>query len=167
MSSSRYIEIPLATLWISHDTCTRCSCKLNGRLTCEFLRSTCIRPCLVHKTRGTAVLYYFPSDSQWITPLNKICRSCTCSNGQRTCINCNPILRININVNRALKNRNEKQSPIGEYSLLPSKPKLVKIIPCLIQINTSSHQLILPGQQTWIENHCYLCSKYSGQLIMC
>ncbi|CAF0826375.1 unnamed protein product [Rotaria sordida] len=165
--SSRYIEIPRETSWIDRNTCTRCSCKTDGRLTCEFLHATCNRPCLLQKTRPVLVMYYFPSGSKWFTPPNDKCRSCTCINGQRTCINCDQILKININMNRVLKNNNQKQSAIGEYSLLPSGPTSIKTKPCLLQINISSHRLVLPGQQTWFENRCYFCSKTDGRLISC
>ena len=167
-NSSRYIEIPVGTLWIDHNVCTRCSCKTDGRLTCEFLYGTCNQPCLVHKTRHIPVLYYFPSGSKWITPVKSKCRSCTCLNGQRRCINCDPILKIAINTNRILKNQeDQKQSAVGQYSILPSVSSSVRTRPCLLKINISSHQLILSGQKVWFKNRCYFCSKQYGRLISC
>ncbi|CAF3454708.1 unnamed protein product [Rotaria sp. Silwood1] len=166
--SSRYIEIPRETSWVDRNTCTRCACQSNGRLTCEFLHATCNRPCLLQKTRPILVMYYFPSGSKWVTPPNDKCRSCACVNGQRTCINCDQILKIDIKTNTVLNNNNQqKQWAIGEYSLLPSIQTPIKTKPCLLQINMSSHRLILPGQQTWFESRCYFCSKTDGRLISC
>ncbi len=162
--SSRYIEIPRETSWIDRDTCTQCSCSLNGRLTCEFLSSTCNRPCLIHKTRPVSVMYYFSSGSKWLTPPNDKCRSCSCINGERRCINCEQVLKIDID---AKNNNDQQKSAIGEYRLSPSIPTSAKTTPCLIQISISSHRLILPGQQTWFEGRCYFCSKRDGRLISC
>lgn len=166
--SSRYIEIPLKTSWIDRDTCTRCTCSSEGRLMCEFLHKICSRPCLIQKTRPISIMYYFPSGSKWITPPNDKCRSCACTNGQRKCINCDQVLKIDINDNRILKNNNnQQQSSIGEIRLLPSIPTSTKTKPCLLKINTNSHRLILPGQQTWFESNCYLCSGGDGRLMSC
>ncbi|CAF2258900.1 unnamed protein product [Rotaria magnacalcarata] len=166
--ASRYMEIPRETSWVDRDTCTRCACTLDGRLACEYLHATCNRPCLIQKTRPISVMYYFPSGSKWLTPSNDKCRSCTCVDGQRRCINCDQVLQIDINANRFLKNKNrQQQSGIGEYSLLPSTQKVEKTKPCLIKITVSSHRLILPGQKTWFENRCYFCSKTDGRLISC
>ena len=161
--SSRYIELPRETSWIDRDTCTRCSCGSNGRLTCEFLHPACSRPCLVHKSRPISIIYYFPSGSKWLTPPNDRCRSCICINGQRKCINCDQILKIDIDD----KNNNPQRSAIGEYSLLPSIQAPVKTIPCMLKMNASSQRLILPGQRTWFEGRCYYCSKPGGRLISC
>ncbi|CAF3811378.1 unnamed protein product [Rotaria socialis] len=166
--ASRYMEIPRETSWVDRDTCTRCACTLDGRLTCEYLHATCNRPCLIQKTRPISVMYYFPSGSKWLTPPNDKCRSCTCVDGQRRCINCDQVLQIDINASRFLKNKNQQQqSGIGEYSLLPSTPEAEKTKPCLIKTTVSSHRLILPGQKTWFENRCYFCSKNDGRLIPC
>jgi hypothetical protein len=167
--SSRYIEIPRQTSWIDRDTCIRCSCLLDGRLSCEYLHTTCNRPCLIHKTRPISLMYYFPSGSKWLTPPNDKCRSCMCVNGQRKCTNCDQILNIDIDSRPVFNNNNNNQrgSAIGEYRLLPSISTTVKIKPCLLQINISSHRLILPGQQTWFEERCYFCSKRDGRLISC
>ena len=115
------------------------------------------------------MMYYFPPGSKWLTPPHDKCRSCMCSNGQRKCINCDQILKISIDSKIVLNNNNQQQqgSAVGEYSLLPSVSTSVKIKPCLLQINTSSHRLILPGQQTWFEERCYFCSKRDGRLIIC
>lgn len=169
--SSLYIEIPRETSWIDRDTCTRCACTSNGLLTCEYLHATCNRPCLVQKTRPVSVMYYFPSGSKWLTPPSDKCRSCSCVNGQRRCINCDQILQININANRLSNNNNnyyrQQQTAIGEYSVVPSASQLEKTKPCLVKITSSAHRLILPGQQTWVENRCYFCSKTDGRLIFC
>lgn len=166
--SSRYIEIPRETSWVDRDTCTRCSCSSNGRLSCEYLHATCNRPCLIHKTRPISLMYYFPSGSKWLTPPNDKCRSCMCINGQRKCINCDQILKIDVDTQTVLNdNNNQRGSAIGEYSLLPSVIPSVKTKPCLLQITTSSHRLVLPGQQTWFEERCYFCSKRGSRLISC
>ncbi len=164
--SSRYIEIPRETSWIDRDTCTRCSCSLDGRLSCEYVHATCIRPCLIHKTRPISLMYYFPSGSKWLTPPNDKCRSCMCTNGQRKCINCDQILKIDID-SKTVLNNNQQGAAIGEFSLLPLISTSDKIKPCLLEINTNSHRLILPGQQTWFEERCYFCSKRGGRLISC
>ena len=167
-NSSRYVEIPVGTLWVDRNGCTRCSCKTDGRLTCEFLYETCNQPCLVHKPRHIPVLYYFPSGSTWITPLKSKCRSCTCLNGQRRCINCDPILKIAINTKKILKSKeNQKQSAVDRYGILSSVSSSIRTRPCLLQINVSSHQLILSGQKVWFKNRCYFCSKQYGGLISC
>jgi hypothetical protein len=167
--SSRYIEIARETSWTDRNTCTKCSCTLDGRLTCEYLYATCQRPCLVHKNRPISIMYYFPSGSKWLTPPNDKCRSCMCVNGQRKCIRCDQVLQISIDTNTALTNNNNNQqrSAIGEYSLLPSSSSSVKTKPCLLQTSISSHRLILPGQQTWFEGRCYFCSKGGGRLLSC
>lgn len=166
--SSRYVEIIRDTSWTDFGACTRCSCTSNGRLTCEFLHATCTRPCLVQKTLPVSVLYYFPSGSKWLTPPHDKCRSCICVNGQRRCINCDQVLRIDIDASRMLKNDHQQhQSSIGEFNLLPSMNIPIKIVPCVVQMSSNSHRLILPGQQTWFENRCYFCSKAGGRLIFC
>jgi len=168
--ASRYIEIPRETSWTDRNGCTRCSCTLDGRLTCEYLYATCSRSCLIQKTRPIPLMYYFPPDSKWLTPPADKCRSCTCVNGQRKCINCDQVLEISIDSKSVFDNnndRNQQGSPIGEYRLLPAVSTSVKIKPCLLQIDSSSHQLILPGQQTWFGERCYLCSKRNGRLLFC
>jgi hypothetical protein len=163
---SRYIEIPRETSWIDRDGCTRCSCTLDARLTCEYLHATCHRPCLIHKTRPISMMYYFPADSKWLTPPNDKCRSCRCVNGERKCINCDQVLKIDID-SKTVLNNNQHGSAIGEYRLFPSISTIIKAKPCLLQISISSHRLILPGQQTWFEERCYFCSKRDGRLISC
>jgi len=111
-------------------------------------------------------MYYFPPSSKWLTPPNDKCRSCMCINGQRKCINCDQILKIDID-SKTILNNNQRGSAIGEYSLLPSISTSMKMKPCLLQISISSHQLVLPGQQTWFEERCYFCSKRDGRLISC
>ncbi|CAF4388124.1 unnamed protein product, partial [Adineta steineri] len=96
---SRYIEIPRETSWIDRNSCTQCTCTLDGYLQCEILHETCSRPCLLRKTRPISVLYYFPSGSKWLTPPHSKCRSCTCINGQRKCFNCDKILKIDVITN--------------------------------------------------------------------
>lgn len=162
--SSRYIEIARETSWTDRESCTRCSCTLDGRLTCEYLHATCKRPCLIHKTRPVPMMYYFPPGSKWLTPPNDKCRSCLCVDGQRKCINCDQILKIDIDSAPVLNN-NQPGSAVGEYRLAPSAS--VKMKPCLLQTDPSSHRLILPGQQTWFEERCYFCSKRDGRLISC
>ena len=162
--SSRYIEIARETSWTDRNSCTRCTCTLDGRLTCEYLHAMCKRPCLIHKTRPISMIYYFPPGSKWLTPPNDQCRSCTCIDGQRKCVNCDQILKIDIE-SVPILNLDERGSAIGEYSLLPTMP--IKVKPCLLQIDPSSHRLVLPGQQTWFEEHCYFCSKRDGRLISC
>jgi hypothetical protein len=165
VKSSRYIEIPRETSWIDRNKCTRCSCTLDGRLTCEFLDAKCHRPCLIHKTRPIPIMYFFPSGLKWMTPPKDKCRSCTCVNGYRRCVNCDQILKINVDTNRVLNNQ---QRPIvDEYRLLPSISTSVKTTPCLLKVNINSHRLILPGQKTWFEERCYICSKRDGRLISC
>jgi hypothetical protein len=165
-TSSRYTEIPRETSWIDRDTCTRCSCGLDGRLTCEYVHATCNRPCLIHKTRPISMMYYFPPGSKWLTPPNDKCRSCSCVNGQRKCIKCDQILKIDIDSQTVLNN-NQQGSAVGEYRLLPSISTFIRAKPCLLPININSHRLILPGQQTWFEERCYFCSKRDGRLIFC
>ncbi|CAF1011715.1 unnamed protein product [Adineta steineri] len=165
--SSRYIEIPRETSWIDKNKCTQCSCTLNGRLTCEFLHDRCSRACLIHKSQPISIIYYFPSGSKWLTPPNDKCRSCICVNGQRTCINCDQTVKIDIAAAATALNNIQKRPAIGEYSLLPLKSQSAKTTPCLLQINTSSHRLILPGQKTWFKERCYICSKHSSRLLSC
>ena len=162
--SSRYIEIARETSWTDRNSCTRCSCSLDGHLTCEYLHATCKRPCLIHKTRPVSMIYYFPPGAKWLTPPNDHCRSCTCVDGQRKCVNCDQILKIDIDGDSE-SNTNQHGSAIGEYRLMPSTS--IRMKPCLLQIDRSSHQLILPGQQTWFEERCYFCSKRDGRLISC
>jgi hypothetical protein len=141
---------------------------LDGRLTCEYLHENCKRPCLIQKARPIPLIYYFPPGSKWLTPPNDKCRSCMCINGQRKCINCDQILNIDIDSKtNSNNNNNQRGSSIGEYRLVPSISKPIRMKPCLLQINPSSHQLILPGQQTWFEERCYFCSKRDGRLIFC
>ncbi|CAF1116006.1 unnamed protein product [Adineta steineri] len=157
---SRYIEIPRETLWIDRNSCTQCTCTLDGYLQCEILHETCSRPCLLRKTRPVSVIYYFPSGSKWLTPPHSRCRSCTCINGQRKCFNCDKILKIDVITN----NNQQQTSAIGEFRLLPI---LKKTKPCILQTSISSHRLIFPGQQIWYEQRCYFCSKTDGRLITC
>jgi hypothetical protein len=111
-------------------------------------------------------MYYFPADSKWLTPPNDKCRSCRCVNGERKCINCDQVLKIDID-SKTVLNNNQHGSAIGEYRLFPSISTIIKAKPCLLQISISSHRLILPGQQTWFEERCYFCSKRDGRLISC
>lgn len=167
--ASRYIEMPRETSWTDQSGCTRCSCTLDGRLTCEYLYATCSRSCLIQKTRPISLMYYFPPNSKWLTPPTDKCRSCMCVNGQRKCINCDQILKISIDSKSVFNNNdmNQRGSPIGEFRLLPAVSTSVKIKPCVLPIDNSSHQLILPGQQTWLDERCYFCSKRDGRLILC
>ncbi|UJR38073.1 hypothetical protein I4U23_030754 [Adineta vaga] len=160
--SSRYIEIPRETSWIDHQKCTQCSCTLDGRLSCEFLHSTCNRSCLIQKTQPIPLLYYFPPGSKWFTPPNDKCRSCMCVNGERKCINCDQILKINI------ESDPPQRAAIGELRLdSPISTSVKQTKPCVLQISTNSHRLILPNQRTWFQERCYICSKYHGRLISC
>jgi hypothetical protein len=112
-------------------------------------------------------MYYFPSGSKWLTPPSDKCRSCMCINGQRKCINCDRILKIDVSNNNN-NNNNSQQSPaIGEFRLLPTVLTVMKMTPCLLQTSISSHRLIFPGQQTWFEQRCYFCSQRGGRLITC
>jgi hypothetical protein len=164
---SRYIEIPRETSWIDRDACTRCSCTLDGRLKCEFLHQSCTRPCLLYKTRLISIMYYFPSGSKWLTPPNDKCRSCMCINGQRNCMNCDQIVKIDISTPTTNNNNNQQQqrsTAIGEFRLLPT---IIKKTPCLLKTGINSHRLIFPGQQTWFQQRCYFCSQGDGRLITC
>ncbi len=162
---SRYIEIPRETSWIDQHACTRCSCTLDGHLKCDFIHQSCTRPCLLNKTRPVSLMYYFPSGSKWLTPPNDKCRSCMCINGQRKCINCDEIIKINVST--IINNYPQQLPPIGEYSLLPTVLTNIKTTPCLLQTGISSHRLIFPGQRTWFEQRCYFCSQRDGRLITC
>jgi hypothetical protein len=159
LNLTRYIEIPRETSWIDRDACTRCSCTLNGQLKCEYLHQSCARPCLLQKTRPISIMYYFPSGSKWLTPVNDKCRSCMCINGKRKCRNCDEIVQIDVS-----NTFSEQSKAIGEYVL---SPKVFKATPCLLQISPNSHRLIYPGQQTWFEQRCYFCSQRGDQLIRC
>ena len=159
---SRYIEIPRETSWSDRDGCTRCSCTLDGSLKCEFPRPTCVRACLLQKARPVAVMYYFPSGLKWPTPLENKCRTCSCTNGQRKCFNCDQIL--NIVVDTRIDPNHQQPASIGEFRLLPA---LIKATPCVLQTSVSSHRLIFPGQQIWYERRCYFCSRNDARLIRC
>jgi len=161
---SRYIEIPRETSWIDRDACTRCSCTLDGHLKCEFLHESCTHPCLLHKTRPISIMYYFPSGLKWLTPPNDKCRSCTCIDGQRQCIHCDQIVKIDVSTISPTNNNQQRSTSIGEYRLLPT---IIKSTPCLLQTGINSHRLIFPGQQIWFEQRCYFCSKGDGRLITC
>ncbi len=162
--SSRYIEISRETSWIDRDACTRCSCTLDGRLKCDFLHESCTRPCLLYKTRPIPIMYYFPSGSKWLTPPNDKCRSCMCINGQRKCMNCDPIVKIDVNTTTYNNNQQQRSTAIGEYRLLPT---ILRATPCLLETGINSHRLIFPGQQTWFEERCYFCSQSDSRLITC
>ncbi len=161
---SRYIEIPRETSWLDRDACTRCSCLLDGHLKCEFLHQSCIRPCLLHKTRPISILYYFSSGSKWLTPPNDKCRLCTCMNGERKCMQCDQIVKIDIDTMTHNNHQQQESTAIGEFRLLP---KILKATPCLLETGINSHRLIFPGQQTWFEQRCYFCSLRGDQLIAC
>ena len=166
--TSRYIEIPRLTSWTDPTSCTRCACVSDGRLTCEFLHATCDRPCLLHKTRPISITYYFPPGSKWVTPPNDKCRSCSCVNGHRKCLNCDQILKIDVNTNRVSNNEiDEQRAPLGAYSLSTASSTSVKKVTCILQTAVNAHRIILPGQRTWLENRCYYCSKRDGRLIAC
>ena len=105
-------------------------------------------------------MYYFPSGLKWFTPPHDKCRSCMCVNGQRRCVNCDQVLKINVDTN-------QQRPAIDEYRLLPTISPSVKTKPCLLQVNINSHRLILPGQKTWFEQRCYICSKRDGRLKFC
>ena len=165
---SRYIELPRETSWIDYNACTRCSCRLDGQLKCEFIHESCSRPCLLHKTHPVSIMYYFPSDSQWLTSWSDQCRSCRCINGQRKCINCEQILNIDIRAgNNKNKNNQQQQADIGEHRLLSSVSTIFKARPCLLETGIHSHRLIFPGQLIWFEEHCYFCSRTDNQLVKC
>ena len=165
---SRYIEIPRETSWIDYNSCTRCSCRLDGQLKCEFIRESCSRPCLLHKRHPVSIMYYFPSGSQWLTPQSDQCRSCRCINGQRKCINCEQILNIGINsYNNKYKNNQQQQAAIGKTELLPRISTIFKAIPCLLETDINSHRLIFPGQLIWFEERCYFCSRTGDQVVEC
>jgi hypothetical protein len=85
-----------------------------------------------------------------------------CINGQRTCINCDQIVTIDIKTNTQ-----QRTAAIGEYRFLPKISTDMKTTPCLLQTGLSSHRLIFPGQQTWFERRCYFCSRQGGRLITC
>lgn len=163
--TSRYIEIPRETSWIDRQACTRCSCTLEGHLKCEFLQQTCTRPCLIHKIRPIEIMYYFSSGSKWLTPTNDKCRSCTCFNGERKCLNCDQIIQIDINVtNNQQQQQSSSSSAIGEYRISSQR---IKAIPCILKTSMNSHRLIYPGQQTWFEGKCYFCLQDDSRLITC
>ncbi|UJR08208.1 hypothetical protein I4U23_012481 [Adineta vaga] len=147
---------------MDHDACTRCSCTLDGVLKCETLRDTCIRPCLLRKTRPISIMYYFPSGTKWLTPLNNKCQSCSCTNGQRKCFNCDQILKINVSTKNDY--HQQRSAAIGEYRLIPT---ILRATPCILQTSINSHRLIFPGQQVWFEQRCYFCSKNNARLIRC
>jgi len=111
-------------------------------------------------------MYYFPSGSNWLTPPNDKCRSCKCINGQRSCINCDQIVKIDISTPTTNNNKQQQQrsTAIGEFRLLPT---IIKSTPCLLKTGINSHRLIFPGQQTWFEQRCYFCSQGDGRLITC
>ncbi|CAF0964763.1 unnamed protein product, partial [Adineta ricciae] len=160
--SSRYIEIPRETSWIDQQRCTQCSCTLDGRLFCEFLHSTCNRSCLIEKTQPIPLMYYFPPGAKWVTPPHDKCRSCMCVRGERKCINCDQILKINV------ENSAPQRSPIGEFRLgSPISTSSKQIKPCVLQISTNSHRLLLPSQRTWFQERCFVCSKQHGRLVSC
>ena len=153
---SRYLEIPRETSWVDALGCTRCSCSSAGLLHCEHLRASCPHPCLHHKRHPFPISYYFPSDSTWFAPVREKCRSCSCDNGQRSCSDCNELLKINIGP--------KVSSPsLGEFRLLSAS----ETRPCLLTLQTNAHRLIYPGQQTWFEERCYFCSKDNGRLLRC
>lgn len=161
---SRYIEIPRETSWIDRDACARCSCTLEGRLKCDYLHPSCPRPCLIHKINPIPITYYFSSGSKWLTlPYDK-CRSCMCNNGQRKYIECDQIVKIDVS---GIINDQERTTTtsMGEYRLYPLN--IIKATPCVLELNGNSHRLIYPGQQTWIEQHCYFCSLRGDRLIRC
>ncbi|CAF1112742.1 unnamed protein product [Rotaria sordida] len=164
---SRYIEIPRETSWIDRSICTRCSCTLDGKLKCEFINQLCTRPCLLHKIRPISIMYYFPSGTKWLTPENEKCRSCMCINGQRKCINCDQIIKIDVSANNNNDKKQLTPDSVGYYRLVPTRSNIIKATPCLLQTSTGSHRLIFPGQLTWFEKRCYFCSQRGGRLIIC
>lgn len=161
---SRYFEIPRETSWIDRDVCTRCSCTLDSQLKCDYLHSSCTRPCLLHKKNPIPITYYFSSGSTWSTLPTDQCRSCTCHNGERKYLDCDQIVKIDVSTISDDSHHQERSSAIGEYRL---PTKFIQATPCVLELNTNSHRLIFPGQQTWFEQRCYFCSLNGDQLIRC
>ena len=108
------------------------------------------------------MIYYFPSALQWLTPANDKCRLCTCTNGTRTCMDCEPIVKIDVRTEKTIDR--EQSTSIGEMRLSPS---MIKATPCILQTSINSHRLIFPGQHTWFEERCYFCSSRGDKLIRC
>lgn len=168
--SSRYIEISIGTSWMDSTSCTKCSCTTSGRITCDYVRQDCLRSCLVQKVRPVNVLYYFPSGSKWISPPQDKCRTCSCYHGQRKCINCDQILKINIETpskSMDTVDREQTRTAIGQFSLNPSAVKPAKTRTCLLIVNESTHRLILSGQRSWFNGKCYYCPETGGALSFC
>lgn len=157
---SRYIEIPRRTSWLDSNTSTRCSCSIDGYLSCTPVHSKCARPCLVHRRDPYSISYYFPSGSSWITTSKEQCRRCRCDQGERQCLNCHPILTIKIDT-RLTSLRDDSRLQPSTLS------RQRQIRPCLLELESNSHRLIYPGQQTWWQEKCYFCSMYQGRLIRC
>jgi hypothetical protein len=107
-------------------------------------------------------MYYFPSGSKWLTPPHDKCRSCRCINGERKCLECDQIVKINVDT--IAQNNQQESSAIGELRLLP---RILKATPCLLETGVNSHLLIFPGQRTWFEQRCYFCSLDGDRLIAC
>lgn len=157
---SRYTEIPRGTSWTDDRLCTRCTCAVDGSFLCQSINDKCSKSCLLRKSRPFEMVYYFPPGAQWLTPANEKCRSCTCHNGQRQCLDCNQILNIEIETKST-----RSISSVGEYRL--PKSMTTRAHPCVLQIKPHTYRLIYPGQQTWFENFCYFCSIENSQLILC
>ncbi|CAF3028816.1 unnamed protein product [Rotaria socialis] len=166
---SRYIEIPRETSWIDHNSCTRCSCTLDGQLKCVRIHESCVRPCIVYTARPISIMYYFPSGTKWLTPKNDTCISCMCINGQRKCHSCDQVVKIDVDITNHTKmnNKSHPGKAIDNYRLLPAVFNMTKATPCLLQTGTNSHRLIFPGQLTWFEKQCYFCSNSGDRLIRC
>lgn len=167
---SRYIEIPRETSWIDRTSCTRCSCTLDGQLTCVNIHESCARPCIIYATRPISVMYYFSSGTKWLTSRTDKCVLCKCINGQRNCTSCDRTVKIDISSlrnNTNKDNQSQSRTDIDNYRLSPLGSKMIKVTPCVLKINVNSHHLIYPGQLTYFENRCYFCSNTGDRLIRC